>query len=179
MDLQTRDRAAAHVAPLPSGQPGLRVAGRRPGARAAGDRQLTRFAAAWTAVAALIALGLAHDAGVAGPAALPAIARTGAVTVGLFALCGYGAARLLLPAHLRLGLYVLPIGAACSTLALTVLGLFHVPLKLSLAITLAAAAALALVARRKRGGTREASAAAGRTARLAAPLALAALIAAI
>src|SRR5213080_3028335 len=146
MDLQTRDRAAAHVAPLPPGQPGLRVAGRRPGARASGDRQLTRFAAAWTAVAALIALGLAHDAGVAGPAAVPAIARTGAVTVGLFALCGYGAARLLLPARLRLGLYVLPVGAACSTLALTVLGLFHVPLRASLAITLAAAAPLALAA---------------------------------
>ena len=87
----------------------------------------------------------------AGPAALPAIARTGAVTVGLFALCGYGAARLLLPARLRLGLYVLPVGAACSTLALTVLGLFHVPLKASLAITLAAAAALALLARRHHG----------------------------
>ena len=108
---------------------------------------------------------------------MPAIARTGAVTVGLFALCGYGPARLLLPARLRLGLYVLPVGAACSTLALTVLGLFHVPLKASLAITLAAAAALALLARRHHGDA-EASAT-GRTARLAAPLALAALIAAI
>src|SRR5213593_4636011 len=149
MDLQTRDRAAAHVAPLPPGQPGLRVAGRRPGAPAAGDRELARFAAAWTVVAALIALGLARDAGVAGPGAIPAIARTGAVTVALFAACGYGPARLLLPAELRLGLYVLPIGAACSTLALTVLGLFHVPLKVSLAITLVAAAGVAATALRR------------------------------
>src|SRR5206468_12886884 len=103
-----------------------RVAGRRPGAWAAGDRALAGFARAWRAGPALVALGLAGEAGVAGPAALPAIVRTGAVTIALFAVCGYGPARLLLPANLRLGLYVLPIGAACSTLTLTVLGLFHV-----------------------------------------------------
>src|SRR5207249_3708825 len=103
------------------------------------------------------------------------IVKTGAVTVGLFALCGYGPARLLLPARLRLGLYVLPVGAACSTLALTVLGLFHIPFKASLAITLVTAAGLALVARRKQGDA-EASATARTAAHLAAPLALAALI---
>ncbi|HEY3021653.1 MAG TPA: hypothetical protein VGJ32_15755 [Solirubrobacteraceae bacterium] len=113
----------------------------------------------------------------AGPAAVPAIVRTGAVTVALFALCGYGPARLLLPAGLQrhLALYALPIGAACSTLTLTVLGLFHVPLAVSLAVTLAAGAALAATASRR--GTAQAPA--PRIAHLAAPLALAALIAAI
>ena len=80
-----------------------------------------------------MALTEAHDAGVAGPSAVPAVARTAVVTLALFAVCGYGPAALLLPAALRgrLALFVLPVGAACSTLALTVLGLLHVPLKVS------------------------------------------------
>src|SRR5437763_16775842 len=135
MDLQARARAAADVAPLPAGQPGLRLTGDRPGARAAAGGLLSdapprRAALAWLAVAAAIALGQAIDAGVAGPGAVPAVARTAVACLALFAVCGYGPARLLAPATLRprVGLLVLPVGAACSTLALTVLGLLHVPL---------------------------------------------------
>jgi hypothetical protein len=127
-----------------------------------------------------MALSEAHDAGVAGPAAVPAVARTAVATLALFAICGYGPAALLLPAALRgrLALFVLPVGAACSTLALTVLGLLHVPLKVSIAVVPAAGAVLAIVAWRRRAS----AATAPRldpVVHVAVPLALAALIAAL
>src|SRR4051794_12081881 len=148
MDLQTRDRAAADVAPLPAGQPGLRVPGDRAGARAPRDRALVLAIAA---LAALIAVVQANRAGVAGPGAVPAVVKTSLATVGLFGVCGYGVARLALPrAWLgHLVLFTLPVGAAASTLALSVLGLLHVPLAASSAAVLAAGVALAAVAVRR------------------------------
>src|SRR3954463_16779369 len=136
MDLQTRDRAAADVAPLPAGQPGLRVAGDRAGARAPRGRALVLAGAA---LAAAIAVAQANRAGVGGPGAVPAVVRTSLATVGLFGVCGYGVARLALPRALlgHLALLTLPVGAACSTLALSVLGLLHVPLTVSLVAVLA------------------------------------------
>src|SRR4051794_10952026 len=181
MDLQTRDRATADVAPLPAGQPGVRLPGDRAGARAPAPGFLSgvpsrRAALVWLAIAAVIALGLAVDAGVAGPAAVPAIVRSGVAALVLFGMCGYGPARLLLPGTLRVGLFVLPVGAACSTLALTVLGLLHVPLPVSLGVVLACGVVLGVVALRRppRAGPRG-----DRVVSLAVPLALAALIAAI
>src|SRR5438270_9251410 len=118
MDLQTRDRAPADVASLPAGQPGVRLPGDRPGARAAAagllsDAPSRPAALAWLVVAAAIALGQAIDAGVAGPAAVPAVVRSGVACLALFAVCGYGPARLLVPASLRarLPLLILPVGA--------------------------------------------------------------------
>jgi len=115
---------------------------------------------------------------VAGPSAVPAVARTGVVTLALFAVCGYGPAALLLPAALRgrVALFALPVGAACSTLALTVLGLLHVPLDASLAVVLAAGVALGVLAWRRR---EPAVARPDRVVHIAVPLALAALIAAL
>src|SRR4051794_40049437 len=133
MDLQTRDRATADVAPLPAGQPGVRLPGDRPGARAPAAGFLTgvpsrRAALAWLGVAAAIALGQAIDAGVAGPAAVPAIVRTGVAALVLFGVCGFGLARLWLPGSLRPGVVVVPGGAAGSALALTGRGLLPGPL---------------------------------------------------
>ena len=94
----------------------------------------------------------ARSTGVQGPSALTGIAKdvgkTGLACLALTVPCGYGPARLLLPAAARphLLLYVLPIGAATSTLALTVLGVAHVPLRVSLPVVLAAGAALSLFA---------------------------------
>src|SRR4051812_1001802 len=178
MDLQTRDRATADVGPLPAGQPGVRLPGDRPGARAPAAGFLTgapsrRAALVWLAIAAVIALGLAVDAGVAGPGAVPAVVRSGVAALVLFGVCGYGPARLLLAPTLRLGLFVLPVGAACSTLALTVLGLLHVPLRASLVAVLAGGVVLGVVAWRRGRAPGD------RLVSLAVPLALAALIAAI
>src|SRR3954452_15652572 len=149
MDLQTGDRATADVAPLPAGQPGLRVPGDRAGARAPRDRALVLGIAA---LAAVIAAVQANRAGVAGPGAVPAIVKTSLATVGLFGVCGYGVTRLALPrAWLgHLALFTLPVGAAASTLALSVLGLLHVPLTAALIVVLAAGVALAAVAVRRR-----------------------------
>ena len=81
------------------------------------------------------------------------IVRPGLAAVVLFGVCGVGATRLLLPGEWRpyRALFVLPVGAACSTLALTVLGLAHVPLGVSLPVVLAAGALVALASLRLRG----------------------------
>lgn len=73
-------------------------------------------------------------------------AKTVLAGVVLFGVCGHGAARLLLPAEWEehLLLFTLPVGAACSTLALTLLGLAHVPFTTALGIVLAAGALLTL-----------------------------------
>ncbi len=92
----------------------------------------------------------AVSAGVEGIAAVPAVGRTGLAAVGVFGLCGLAATRLLLPAALwpyRVVL-LLPLGAACSTLALTVLGLAHVPFSVSLPVVLGSAAVAAVVSLR-------------------------------
>jgi hypothetical protein len=104
----------------------------------------------------------------------------------LFGLCGLGPTRLLLPGEWRpyLALFVLPVGAACSTLALTLLGLAHVPMGVSVPVVLAAGAVLALASWRARGEpATEASGppapAPSRTVRIFVPLALGLLIGAI
>src|SRR4051794_11577949 len=157
MDLQTRDRATADVAPLPAGQPGVRLPGDRPGARPPTDRLsprwVSRASLAWAGAAALIALAIARDAGVQGVGALPPAFRVGAAVAALFGVCGYGPTVLLLPEGLRrhLGLWILPIGAATSMLALTVLGLLHVPLAVSLPVVVVASAGLGIYAVRAHG----------------------------
>lgn len=117
-------------------------------------------ALAWLAAAAWIAIYQARIAGVKGSqakGAVPDVLLTTGVAIAFFALCGYAAARVLLPAAWRahLALFCVPLGAACATLALTVLGLAHVPFDVSLALVLAAgAASTALAARRARGAQR-------------------------
>ena len=96
--------------------------------------------------AAVIAFALARSAGVAGLSAAAGVLRTAAVAVAFFGLCGWGLTLALVPARLRPHrlLLVLPIGAATSSFALAVLGLFHVPFAGSLAVVIAAAVAAAL-----------------------------------
>ncbi len=71
----------------------------------------------------------------------------------LFAIGGFGAARLLLPAGLRRYelLWMLPTGACTVGLAMTVLGFAAVPYPVSLALVLAAGLALGVYAVRRRG----------------------------
>lgn len=77
---------------------------------------------------------------------LPGLARATLATVALFGLTGYPLARTLTPRAVmpHFWLLVLPVGAAGSTLALTILGFVLVPLPVALAMTLAAGAAGAL-----------------------------------
>jgi hypothetical protein len=72
----------------------------------------------------------------------------------LFAVCGFGVTRLLLPEPLRRheAVWVLPVGACVSALALTVLGYAYVPFQVSLPLILAAGAAAAVLVWRRRGG---------------------------
>lgn len=115
------------------------------------------WALAVLAAAALIVVDQASITGVQGPSALGLVGRqvfrVGLGATILFGVCGLGATRLLLPGEWRpyLPLFVLPVGAACSTLALTLLGLAHVPMGVSVPVVLAAGAALALVSLRARG----------------------------
>jgi hypothetical protein len=105
-------------------------------------------ALALLAVAVAIVIVQGHITGVQRPAALGLVAReitrTGLAGLLLFGVCGYGPARLLLPIEWRpyLPLFALPVGAACSTLGLTILGLAHVPMSVSVPVVLAAGAAL-------------------------------------
>ncbi len=107
------------------------------------------------ALAALAALTLGLDRG-GGPgwapsySALADVLRAAAAAALLFGACGYAPARLLLPSSMRphLPLLVLPIGAAASSLALTLLGVFQVPLPFSLAILLLAGGGSAVLLHR-------------------------------
>ncbi|HEV2768793.1 MAG TPA: hypothetical protein VGV40_01240, partial [Solirubrobacteraceae bacterium] len=98
-------------------------------------------AAGLLGAAAMVGLQ-AWGAGVLGYAAVWEVAPTAVATVLLFAVCGYAPTRLLLPDTLRheLALFVLPVGAACAALELTVLGLLRVPLPLALGVVLGASA---------------------------------------
>ncbi|MDQ3609690.1 MAG: hypothetical protein M3459_12440, partial [Actinomycetota bacterium] len=138
------------------------------------------------ALAALVAAGTlvlvqAQAGGVLGIGAWPALARTALAAVVLFAVCGYAPARLMLPVALRadLPLYLLPFGAACVALELTVLGLVGVPFTWSLPVVLGGSA-LAAVAMHARGGWPRLPAFDGRRVlAIAMPLLLAALVAAV
>lgn len=117
--------------------------------RSAGDSQPTDgqgpdprlLALAGLLIASAVGLILALSAGVAGVGAVPAVLRTAVVGIGWFGICGYIPARLLVCGELRAHrmLLVLPVGAVVSSLALTVLGLLHIPLGVSLAMLLSAA----------------------------------------
>jgi len=104
-------------------------------------------------VALAIGLVLAVKTGVVGVAAAPTVVRTAAVGIAFFALCGYPVARALVGEGMKAhrALFVLPLGATVSSLALAVLGLLHVPLAASLAAVIAVAAIATARAIRRRG----------------------------
>ncbi|MCA1656207.1 MAG: hypothetical protein LC713_00555 [Actinobacteria bacterium] len=144
------------MAPLPAGQPGFHLPGDGPGPRTPPRRRLSPRTRSllFAALAGLLALRLARDAGVVGDvakAAIPPLARAGLATVALFAVGGLGLTRLLLPAGLREheALWVLPVGACAVALAMTVLGFAHVPFHVSLGLTLAGGVAVAVLALRR------------------------------
>ncbi len=84
---------------------------------------------------------------------VPETLRALGAAVLLFSVCGFGIVRLALPAGLRAAeaLWILPVGAAASALALTVLGFAAVPFGVSLAAVLVAGAALSGYAWRRLG----------------------------
>jgi hypothetical protein len=107
------------------------------------------------------------DLGVVGKGAVVPLARAGAATVLLFLVTGLGLTRLLLPAGLRRHevLWVLPVGACATGLAMTVLGFLAVPFTANLALVLLAGVALSVVALRRRPvGGRAGALAQGRAA---------------
>ena len=121
---------------------------------------MSRPARVLAAAGVLVLLGVAAGAervggrgGLPNLEAAPAVARTLAAATVLFALSGYAIARAILPARLRpdLALFVLPIGAVVSALALTLLGFLAVPFPVSLAAMVLAGATTAAVARRRLG----------------------------
>jgi hypothetical protein len=110
-------------------------------------RPLGRDALLWIgalALGAIAALAVARNAGVRGPSAAPDVIRAGIAAVGFFGVCGYAPARLLTPGPLARDwpLLVLPLGAVCGSLALTLLGFVFVPFAVSLPLV----AVVALVA---------------------------------
>lgn len=128
-----------------------------PPRRAVQDGRLVPTA---VALAALLVFTLGLDRG-GGPgwapslSAIPDVLRAAAATALLFGASGYAPARLLLPPSLQphLALLVLPVGAVTSSLALTLLGVFGVPLPVSLGVLLVAGVGLAFLLHR-RGVTR-------------------------
>lgn len=97
----------------------------------------------------LVAVGLDRIGGRGGVPnleAAPAVLRTVAATLVLFGLSGAALVALWLPARLRAdaALFVLPVGAISSSLALTLLGFAGIPLGASLALVLAAGAVSAV-----------------------------------
>jgi hypothetical protein len=95
-----------------------------------------------------------HKAGVDGLATTVwALVRVVLAAAVLFGACGYGVTRLLLPAALRRHepLWVLPVGACVSALALTALGYARVPFAVALPLVIAAGLALSVHAARTRG----------------------------
>jgi len=106
-----------------------------------------------------------------------------AVAVVLFAITGFGATRLLLPARLRRHepLWVLPVGAVATCLELALLVYAYVPFDVALALVIAANVALAIYAWRRDPGlpARSAPADAVSWRAIAVALYLAALIGAI
>lgn len=102
----------------------------------------------------VLAIDLARRSGVVGRGAVPDLAQAAASGVLLFAVCGFGLVRLLLPVGLRdhEPLWILPVGACALALALTVTGFAGVPFDVALALVVGAAVVLAAVAWRRSGG---------------------------
>jgi hypothetical protein len=111
-------------------------------------------------LATVLALSLPADAGVHTIAAgalvdtVWAATRAVAASLLLFCLSGYALVRFLLPEALRphAALWVAPVGACSSGIALTVLGFVHVPFAVSLVLVLAGGAGSSVWALRHRGG---------------------------
>lgn len=126
------------------------------GAGAAGTRTRPLRAAAWMpwsaalAAAAIAAVWIARDAGVAGASAVPLVFRVALATTAVFLVCGYAPAVLLTPVRLQAWwpLLVLPLGAISSGMALTVLGFAAVPFHVALAVTLVAGVLAAALVQR-------------------------------
>lgn len=108
------------------------------------------------AALAAVALGFAWDAGVKSTSAVPDVARVLAAAGLLFTAAGYAPARLLLPRAMlpHLAVAVPLVGAAVSSLALTVLGFLHIPIEASLAIVVGGGAVAGVLLRRRRGPAR-------------------------
>ena len=85
-----------------------------------------------------------------------AAVRVLAAALLLFGACGFGVTRMLLPSALRRHepLWVLPVGACTSTLALTALGYAQVPFWLALPLVIGAGLVLSIHALRTRGSGR-------------------------
>lgn len=132
------------------------------------------------ALASGTALVLALDAGVVGVAAVPEVLRAGVAGVAFFTVCGYAPARALVRGELsrHRELLILPLGATMSSLVLTVLGLFHVPLRVALAVVIISAL-LADIRALRDAHQLERPARAGLTTRIALPVLLATFVALI
>ena len=102
---------------------------------------------------AATAVWIAHSSGVVGISALGAVLGVALAAAAFFAVCGFGATRLLLPDGLRRYelAWVIPVGACTSALGMTVLGFAFVPFKLSIALIAAAGLALGAFAIRRNG----------------------------
>ena len=89
----------------------------------------------------------------AGPGVFAEVALTAAAACAMFAICGFGVTRLLLPASMREheALWVLPVGACSFALGLSAFGYAQVPFLVNLPVVLVAFAALGVVAVRRGG----------------------------
>ena len=103
------------------------------------------------AAGAVVAAIVAKNAGVAGPSAAPDVLRAAVAAIGFFALCGYAPARVLTPRAVGADwpLLVLPLGAVCGSLALTLLGFMFIPFFVSLPLVVVAAIVAAVLAHRR------------------------------
>jgi hypothetical protein len=112
--------------------------------------------AALLALPALLALNLATSSEVVGIDAVDEFARVLGASLVLFGLGGFAVTRFCLPDGLRRHewLWVLPVGAVTSALALTPLGFLGVPFEANLAIVLLAGAVASVVAVRRLGWPR-------------------------
>jgi hypothetical protein len=146
------------VAALPGGQPGLPQPGDGQGQGAPQPARRGRLRswlgrAALVALPALLALNLATSSEVVGIDAVDEFVRVLGACVFLFGLTGFPLTRLALPEGLRRHewLWVLPVGAAATALAMTPLGFLGIPFTANLVIVLAAGAVGSVVMVRRSG----------------------------
>src|SRR3954471_2495035 len=154
MDLQTRHRAAADVASLPPGEPGVPQPGDDPGARPATRLSRSRlWRAALVATPALLALRIATYSNVVGIDAVGSVVRIAVTAMALFGVVGGGGPGRALPDGLRPHelLWILPVGAVSTAFAMTPLGFLSIPYRINLALVIAGGAALSIVMLRRRG----------------------------
>jgi hypothetical protein len=100
-----------------------------------------------------VALVIALRADVRTVGAIDDVLRVALPLAAFWVVCGFGLVRLLLPAELRRDelLWVMPVGAVASAVALAALGYAYVPFAVSLAVVALAGLALGVVAVRRRG----------------------------